>query len=752
MVSDFAARSRGPVGPCETRIRRLGGDNSLVDQPEIDIDYLPQYVCDWATSHIELLELVASDLVTSGSWPEVTVLTKRLAGAGTPTPLRNIFWGMPKPLGWIEQNPERVVLSLHGLRLTAAARPLLDGYVSVLRLAVERFPKDGDESRIRRSDLDAMIDPRLVSVLSMLLQGDSPFLAGFQGGAQDDWTAPVDDRVVNYWEASSIDDFLRIRAEELRSHPQLGWSIQPSDDARADELVPDESERSAVPPIVYGPSTAVTEQLGMVRGERVWKLGAQLNRGGMGQVFDAEGSNPPSVVKLVPKAPGAERELLFANPEGVPNIVPIWDQGEWNGYWFIVMPRANFSLAAYVAEHGALAADEAISVLADIADALVGLEGQVVHRDLKPDNILQLAGRWCLADFGIARYAEATTAAETRKWALTPPYAAPEQWRHERATSFTDIYAVGVVAYELLTGELPFAGPAPEDFREAHLHEPPPAIQSAPPALASLVGDCLNKSPGARPAPGSFRARLERAADPPVSSGLASLQSANSAESQRLGRAAADVSQQLSAEEQRQFLLSDAVRSYRAISDAVFETVAAAASSAAASRDPDVRNWRIALGRAKLEMTSTRAPEAWSPAGLFDLVLVGTVAVTVEGDPHGYKGRAHSLWFADAQHAGTYQWFETGFELMALVAQVSEFQPFSLDGGDDAAIALLPGMHTHQVAWPFTTAYAWKSRGLHRPMGRLVGTGVRRSPASSVGRRRQCAGELAARVALPPSE
>ena len=130
-------------------------------------------------------------------------------------------------------------------------------------------------------------------------------------------------------------------------------------------------------------------------------------------MFEAEASDPPAVVKLVPKAPGAERELLFANPDGVPNVVPIWDKGEWNGYWFIVMPRAECSLAAYLAEHGALSAEEALSVLTDIADALVGLDGQVVHRDLKPDNILLSGGRWCLADFGIARYAEATTAAET---------------------------------------------------------------------------------------------------------------------------------------------------------------------------------------------------------------------------------------------------------------------------------------------------------------------------------------------------
>ena len=671
-------------------------------EPKVDIDYVPSHVRDWAERHLELLELVAENLVTSGSWPEISVLTKRLAGAGKPTPLRSIFWGMPKPLGWIDHNPERIVLSLHGLRLTRAARHLLDGYLAVLRLAVERFPGEVNEASIRRSDLDAVIEPRLVGVLSMLLQGDSPFLAGFQGGEQDDWTAPIDDRVVNYRTASSIDDFLRIRAEELRSHPQLGWSIPQVDIGPIVDVAPDHPEYPAMIPAVDDSIPAASGQLGALYGERAWKLGDQLNRGGMGQVFEAEGSDPPAVVKLVPKAPGAERELLFANPRGVPNVVPIWDKGDWNGYWFIVIPRADCSLAAYLEERGALSADETLLVLMDIADALLGLDGQVVHRDLKPDNILLCSGRWCLADFGIARYAEATTAAETRKWAMTPPYAAPEQWRHERATSAADIYAVGVIAYELLTGDLPFAGPAAEDFREAHLHEQPPDIQSAPPVLASLVSDCLNKSPGARPKPSDFQARLKRAAKPPASAGLASLQSANSAEAQRLGRAAAETSQQLSKAEQRKFLLSDALRSFRAISDAMFEAVEAAASSATAWRDPDVRNWHITLGRAKLEMSAAHAPQAWSPAGLFDVVLVGTVSVSLEGDSYGYRGRAHSMWFADAQQAGTYQWFETGFELMALTAQVSEFQPFPLDGGDDAALALLPGVHTHQVAWPFT--------------------------------------------------
>ncbi len=70
--------------------------------------------------------------------------------------------------------------------------------------------------------------------------------------------------------------------------------------------------------------------------------------------------------------------------------------------------------------------DDAIGVLSDIAEALVAIADRIVHRDLKPENVLLLKGQWCLADFGIARYAEATTALDTQKYAMTPPYAAPE--------------------------------------------------------------------------------------------------------------------------------------------------------------------------------------------------------------------------------------------------------------------------------------------------------------------------------------
>ena len=83
------------------------------------------------------------------------------------------------------------------------------------------------------------------------------------------------------------------------------------------------------------------------------------------------------------------------------------------------------------------------------------MRGRVVHRDIKPANILLLDIRWCLADFGISRYAEATTISDTRKFNLTPAYAAPEQWRHATVTNATDGYAFGVVAYELFASKRP---------------------------------------------------------------------------------------------------------------------------------------------------------------------------------------------------------------------------------------------------------------------------------------------------------
>lgn len=201
---------------------------------------------------------------------------------------------------------------------------------------------------------------------------------------------------------------------------------------------------------------------------RRWEIGAQLGAGGFGRVFVATGDDGTvAAAKFVPKARGAERELLFVQLDNVRNVVPVIDYGETSDAWVLVMPRADRSLRDELTDAGGrLSLDRTLAVLRDVATALADMDRRVVHRDLKPENILLLHGAWRLADFGISRYAEASTASDTRKFAMSPPYAAPERWRAERATIATDVYALGVIAVELLTGPRPFPGPSLEDYHE----------------------------------------------------------------------------------------------------------------------------------------------------------------------------------------------------------------------------------------------------------------------------------------------
>jgi serine/threonine-protein kinase len=154
---------------------------------------------------------------------------------------------------------------------------------------------------------------------------------------------------------------------------------------------------------------------------RTWAIGAPLGSGGFGRVFEATGDDGSSAVaKFVARAPGADRELLFVNPAGVRNVIPIIDKGEVSDSLVLVMPRAEKSLRDHLGQAGpALPLDEAIPILIDVAQTLEDLASRVVHRDIKPENVLLLGGHWCLADFGIARYADATTGDVTWKGFMT---------------------------------------------------------------------------------------------------------------------------------------------------------------------------------------------------------------------------------------------------------------------------------------------------------------------------------------------
>jgi eukaryotic-like serine/threonine-protein kinase len=403
--------------------------------------------------------------------------------------------------------------------------------------------------------------------------------------------------------------------------------------------------------------------------------------------------------------------LLFVDLGRARNVVPIIDSGETEHSWVLVMPRADKSLRQYIEENGtAIDPDEVVRILTDIVAALVDLSDTVVHRDLKPENILLLNGNWCLADFGISRYTEATTAPDTQKFALSPPYAAPERWRSERATISADIYAVGVVGYEMLSGSQPFSGPSLEDFREQHLHTDPPILEGIGSRLASLVEECLIKAPEARPRPANLLARLERVPALPRSPGLARLQEADRADTNRRAALARKKSLAVTEAERREALFDAASQQLRRMSDRVRSDIMVAAPSAIERQSPN-GNWNLYLNSAELRFYGPSPCDgSWGSwhAPVFDVVAETLIMVQVPPNQLGYSGRSHALWFCDAQVAGDYKWFETAFMLNRLMVRpetsfglLRPETPFGLSPDKESAGALW-SKASIQVAWPFT--------------------------------------------------
>lgn len=191
-----------------------------------------------------------------------------------------------------------------------------------------------------------------------------------------------------------------------------------------------------------------------------------------------------------------ERELEVARRASKrPGLVPIIDYAHLDDRLMIVMPRADRSLADAIRD--GLTRNEATDAIREVAEALQQLSvAAIAHRDLKPANILWLDGRWCIADFGIARLLDVTTATLTWQGTGTAEYLAPELWRGDPATTLSDLYALGCVAVETLTGQIAFPGP---DHRRQHESTVPELPDDVDPALARTVLQLLAKQPEQRP-------------------------------------------------------------------------------------------------------------------------------------------------------------------------------------------------------------------------------------------------------------
>lgn len=203
------------------------------------------------------------------------------------------------------------------------------------------------------------------------------------------------------------------------------------------------------------------------------------------------------------------REIRTAANLNHPHILTVLDSGSAGGLLYYVMPFADGeSLRARITREGGLPIADVVRVMREVADALAAAhKAGVVHRDIKPDNVL-LSGRHALvADFGVAKAISESTGKNqitTVGVALgTPAYMAPEQAAADPHVDHrADIYALGILGYEMLTGEPPFVRRSPHEVLAAHVTEPAPPVsqrrQSVPPALEALIAKCLAKAPGDR--------------------------------------------------------------------------------------------------------------------------------------------------------------------------------------------------------------------------------------------------------------
>ncbi len=259
-----------------------------------------------------------------------------------------------------------------------------------------------------------------------------------------------------------------------------------------------------------------------------YRLTDRIAAGGMGEVWRGEDQllNRAVAVKLLPTGRAGDEAFLarfraearYAASLSHPGIARVYDYGEsseFGGAYLIMELVRGEPLSAILARAGRLSPDATLDIVSQAARALdAAHQAGIVHRDIKPGNLLVSAGGVTkITDFGIAtavRAAQASHLTETGMVMGTAMYVSPEQATGAPVTAASDIYSLGVVAYECLAGHAPFRANEPLAIAYAHKHAPvPPLPPDVPQPVADLVYDMLGKTPDRRPA--SVRVVADRA-------------------------------------------------------------------------------------------------------------------------------------------------------------------------------------------------------------------------------------------------
>jgi serine/threonine-protein kinase len=246
-----------------------------------------------------------------------------------------------------------------------------------------------------------------------------------------------------------------------------------------------------------------------------YALGELLGRGGMAEVYLATDRvlDRPVACKVLGGwlandhtfVERFRREALAAARISHPNLVAVFDAGSEDGVHYIVMEHVpGVTLADVLRMEGRLPPARAAGIAASVADALaVAHAARIVHRDVKPANVMLTPdGRTKLMDLGIARNIDGETITHASSVLGTAGYISPEQARGEPVDHRSDIYSLGCVLYEMLTGRQPFEGGDPLAVAYKHVHEvpiPPTSIEpSIPPDLDAVTLRAMEKEPAAR--------------------------------------------------------------------------------------------------------------------------------------------------------------------------------------------------------------------------------------------------------------
>lgn len=424
--------------------------------------------------------------------------------------------------------------------------------------------------------------------------------------------------------------------------------------------------------------------------------------GGFGQVFRGKSSSGEEVaIKRLhlSAADAAHRELRVADElkgKKQKHVLQILDAGEdsESGEYFIAMVRADRTLASVVEERGPLPVEEAAAIMLQIA---IGLEevGELVHRDLKPENILLQDGLWKIADFGIARFFEEATSQNTVKDFLSPLFAAPEQWRFEKATHATDIYALGCVGYFLLIGRPPFIERPDYD----HLHSPTPDFDCVDGRLKALILNMMRKLPDTRPSGPRVRAILNQVISNPVSGSNVEAISILAQVGARFAtleqKAQAELSERQAREVVRQSLFDSATEEILQNLARLREKIILSAPNVALDLHQDCPlscalggSYVVAHGfiPVKVDMKEF-ARCGWD-------VITGAIMAVFQSTPK-YLWSA-SLWYAKLPGQPDYRWYETSYYT---VGDREHYAPFSAPGYEDASLASSDRTHAVQIAF-----------------------------------------------------